>query len=195
MSAFDRRQFLQLAGVGGAVFASGLSGAARAGDAMGPAGHDDFFFVQLSDTHWGFEGAPNPDARGTLPKAVAAVNALAQAPDFVIFTGDLTHTTDDPKERRKRMAEFRDIAAELKVKTVRFIPGEHDASLDNGKAFKEFFGATNYSFEHKGVHFIVLDNVSDPGARASSSSRTGRCSTCTRSGTGPRATARRRSTC
>ena len=165
MSAFDRRQFLQLAGVGGAVFVSGLSGAVRAADAMSPAGYDDFFFVQLSDSHWGFEGAPNPDARGTLPKAVAAVNALAQAPDFVIFTGDLTHTTDDPKERRKRMGEFRDMVAELKVKTVRFIPGEHDASLDNGRAFKEFFGPTNYTFEHKGVHFIVLDNVSDPSAQ------------------------------
>ena len=165
MSAFDRRQFLQLAGVGGAVFVSGLSGAVRAADAMSPAGYDDFFFVQLSDSHWGFEGAPNPDARGTLPKAVAAVNALEQAPDFVIFTGDLTHTTDDPKERRKRMGEFRDMVAELKVKTVRFIPGEHDASLDNGRAFKEFFGPTNYTFEHKGVHFIVLDNVSDPSAQ------------------------------
>jgi len=165
MSEFDRRQFLQLAGVGGVVFVSGIAGAVRAADPMSPAGYDDFFFVQLSDSHWGFEGAPNPDAKGTLPKAVAAVNALAQAPDFVIFTGDLTHTTDDPKERRKRMAEFRDVVAELKAKTVRFIPGEHDASLDNGKAFKEFFGATNYTFEHKGVHFIVLDNVSDPGAQ------------------------------
>jgi hypothetical protein len=165
MSPFDRRQFLQLAGIGGAVVVSGLWGAACAADAVSPAGYDDFFFVQLSDSHWGFEGAPNPDAKGTLPKAVAAVNALAQAPDFVIFTGDLTQTTDDPKERRKRMSEVRDIVAGLNVKTVRFIPGEHDASLDNGKAFKEFFGPTNYTFEHKGVHFIVLDNVSDPGAQ------------------------------
>src|SRR5512140_3078473 len=157
----NRRDFLKLAGIGGVgvVFASALPGMARA------AGQDDFYFVQLSDTHWGFEGPPNPDARGTLPKAVAAVNALEHAPDFIIFTGDLTHTTDDPRERRKRMAEFRDIAAGLAVKTVRFIPGEHDASLDNGKAFKEFFGPTTYTFEHKGVHFIVLDNVSDPGAQ------------------------------
>ena len=165
MSVIDRRQFLQLAGVGGAVFASGLAGAARAEGSLNQAGEDDFYFVQLSDSHWGFEGAPNPDARGTLPKAVAAVNTLTQAPDFVIFTGDLTHTTDDPKERRKRMAEVRDIVAQLKVKTVRFIPGEHDAALDNGRAFKEFFGDTNYTFDHKGVHFIVLDNVSDPGAQ------------------------------
>ena len=160
MNHVDRRQFLHLAGIGGAVFASGLSGAANAATA-----YEDFFFVQLSDLHWGFEGAPNPDAKGTLPKAIASVNALTQVPDFVIFTGDLTHTTDDPKERRKRMGEVRDLIGALKVKTVRFIPGEHDASLDNGKAYQEFFGAPNYTFEHKGVHFIVLDNVSDPGAK------------------------------
>jgi hypothetical protein len=164
MSGFDRRQFLQLAGVGGAVFVSGLAGSAGAADGAATV-PDDFFFVQLSDSHWGFEGPPNPDARGTLPKAVAAVNALSQAPDFVIFTGDLTHTTDDPRERRKRMAEVRDIVGALQVKAVRFIPGEHDAALDNGKAFKEFFGPTNYIFDHQGVHFIVLDNVSDPGAQ------------------------------
>jgi len=164
MSAFDRRQFLRLAGIGGAVFVSGLP---RAASALGGAAsaREDFYFVQLSDTHWGFEGPPNPDARGTLPKAVEAVNALEHAPDFIIFTGDLTHTTDDPRERRKRMTEFRDIASRLDVKTVRFIPGEHDASLDNGKAFKELFGPTNYTFDHKGAHFIVLDNVSDPGAQ------------------------------
>ena len=63
------------------------------------------------------------------------------------------------------MAEFRDIVSGLKVKNVRFIPGEHDAALDNGKAFKEFFGADQLHFDHKGVHFIVLDNVCDPGAQ------------------------------
>jgi hypothetical protein len=155
----DRRDFLKLAGIGGAVFASGLPGCATMG-----AGQDDFYFVQLSDTHWGFQGPPNPDARVTLQKTVQTVNALERQPDFIMFTGDLTHTTDDPRERRKRLAEFKAIVSELKVKTVRFMPGEHDASLDNGKAFQEFFGATQYSFDHKGVHFIVVDNVSDPGA-------------------------------
>ena len=213
-AAVDRRQFLQLAGLGGAVFMSGLPLAGCASGA-GVATQDDFFFVQLSDAHWGFEGPPNPDARGTLIKAVAAANALDQPPDFVMFTGDLTHTTDDPRERRKRMAEVRAIVAGLQCKDVRFIPGEHDASLDNGKAFQEFFGPTHYTFDHKGVHFIVVDNVSDPaalrafveasaqelggldivGSNASASSPTARCSTCTRSGIGRRATARRRSTC
>ncbi|HEY7239738.1 MAG TPA: metallophosphoesterase [Burkholderiales bacterium] len=160
-SVIDRRQFLQLAGLGsiGVVFGSALPGMARA------AGQDDFYFVQLSDTHWGFEGAPNPDSKGTLKKAVTSVNALSEQPDFIVFTGDLTHTTDDPVERRRRMAEFKDIVGALRVKNVRFMPGEHDASLDNGSAFQEFFGPTHYSFDHKGVHFVVVDNVSDPRAQ------------------------------
>ncbi|HXZ55121.1 MAG TPA: metallophosphoesterase [Burkholderiales bacterium] len=160
--AIDRRDFLRLAGLGGAVFVSGLSGCAG----MGGAKDEDFYFVQLSDTHWGFKGpALNPDADGTLQKAVAAVNALSFEPDFIVFTGDLTHTTDDPAERRRRLAQFREIVGGLKNRNVRFMPGEHDASLDYGKAWKEFFGPSYYSFDHKGVHFVAIDNVSDPQAR------------------------------
>ena len=164
--AESRRNFLKLAGLGGVVFASRLAGWADAADQVAHPGsaYDDFYFVQMSDVHWGFEGPPNPDAKGTLPKAVAAVNSLERQPDFIVFTGDLTHTTDDPRERRKRMAEFRDMVSELRVQSVHFMPGEHDASLDRGKAFQEFFGPTHYTFDHKGVHFIVLDNVSDPAA-------------------------------
>ncbi len=163
---YDRREFLKLASFGGAVFASGLGLAGcAAGTATSKADAEEFYFVQLSDTHWGFEGPPNPDAKVTLKKAVATVNALSEPPDFIVFTGDLTHTTDDPKVRRQRMAEFRDIVAALKVQNVRYMPGEHDASLDRGEAFQEFFGKMNYTFDYKGVHFIVLDNVSDPAAR------------------------------
>ncbi len=158
----DRRDFLKLAGVGGAVFASGLYGCTTSSPKM--AAQDDFMFVQLSDTHWGFQGPPNPDAKVTLPKAIQSVNALETQPDFIVFTGDLTHTTDDPHERRKRMEEFKAMIGELKVKDIRLIPGEHDASLDHGKAFQEIFGPTHYTFDHKGVHFIALDNVSDPKA-------------------------------
>lgn len=164
----NRRQLLKLSALGGgAVFASALPGCASfaTGPSVSTAGSKDFYFVQLSDVHWGFKGPPNPDAANTLIKAVASVNALDIQPDFIMFTGDLTHTTDDPKERRTRMAEFRDIVAKLKVPNVRFMPGEHDASLDFGAAYKEFFGATHYSFDHKGVHFVVVDNVSDPGAK------------------------------
>ena len=157
----SRRDFARLSAFGGAVFASGLWRGAEAA----PAGAEDFYFVQLSDIHWGFEGPPNPEAKTTLKRAVAAVNAMPKPPDFIVFTGDLTHTTDDDGERRRRMAEFKAIAAELKVKDVKFLAGEHDASLDWGAAFKEFFGPTHYTFDHKGVHFIALDNVSDPGGK------------------------------
>src|SRR5438445_60006 len=64
--------------------------------------------------------------------------------------------------RRKRLAHVRDAVGKLKVKKQRYLAGEHDASLYRAAAFKEFFGETQYTFDHKGVHFIVLDNVSDP---------------------------------
>jgi hypothetical protein len=151
---------------GGAVFLSGLRGyrQAWAGRRSAASDRGQFYFVQLSDSHWGYNGPANPESANTLRKAVATVNSLETQPDFIMFTGDLTHTTDDPTERRKRLSEFRDIVRALKVKDVRFIPGEHDASLDRGAAFMEFFGQTHYSFDHKGVHFVTVDNVSDPGA-------------------------------
>lgn len=154
----NRRDFLKLAGLGGVVFASGLGPWGRALAAAG----QDFFFVQMSDSHWGFEGPPNPEAKNTLKRAVAAVNALKRQPDFIMFTGDLTHAAPDDKERHRRMAEFKTIVADLKVKDVRFIPGENDAGLDGGAMYKTMFGVSNYSFDHKGVHFVALDNVSDP---------------------------------
>ena len=162
-----RRDFIKLAGLGGVVFASGLGV-----KVLGAGGSDtrktfadEFYFVQLSDTHWGFDGpSVNPDSQGTLKKAVAAVNSLEEQPDFVVFTGDLTHITEDKNARRDRMSQFRDIAGGLNAKTVHFMAGEHDASLDRGDAYQEFFGKLNYTFDHKGVHFVVVDNVSDPSA-------------------------------
>ncbi|WP_428670581.1 metallophosphoesterase family protein [Reyranella sp.] len=156
----DRRDFLKLAGMAGVTFTAGLFPHRQAA-----AQGNDFHFIQFSDTHWGYKGPANPDAEHTLEKAVVTVNGLAQKPDFIVFTGDLTHTTDDGKLRRERMQRFKEIVSALAVKDVQFMPGEHDASLDKGEAFKEFFGATHFTFDHKGVHFIALDNVSDPAAR------------------------------
>src|SRR5215468_3419828 len=143
-----RRDFLRVLGFGGVVFASGLPGCAN----LLRKSSDDFFFVQISDTHWGYKGPANPEAANTLREAVQAVNALGRKPDFVVFTGDLTHTTDDEAERRKRMREFKEIVGGLNAGVQRYMPGEHDASLDAGKAFEENFGATHYSFDHQGVH-------------------------------------------
>ena len=164
----DRRTFLTLAGLGGVVFASGL-GCATASDG-GPAPGassrpkvEDFFFLQLSDTHWGFKGPPNPEADTCLKRTISAINASPVQPDFIVFTGDLTHTTDDAKERRTRMTEFREIVAGLTVKKLVFLPGEHDAAPDRGEAYRENFGELHQAFEHKGVHFIAIDNASAPG--------------------------------
>ena len=166
-SDFDRRELLTLASLGGlgVVFGSAMAAPAAA-QGYGPgaaASTEDFFFIQLSDTHWGFkDDKVNPDAAGTFKKVVGAINALSRQPEFIAFTGDMTHTTDDPAERRRRMAEMRDMIATLKVKDVRFVPGDHDAQKDRGEAYQEFFGKLNYTFDHKGYHFIVLDNTSDP---------------------------------
>jgi hypothetical protein len=169
---WTRRDFLELLKIGGVVFASGLTGCATGAAGAEPQPRvpspgppkDDFFFLQLSDTHWGFKGPPNPQADVTLERAVATINAVDVLPDFIVFTGDLTHTTDDAAERKARMAGFREIVSKLKVKDLRFLPGEHDAGPDHGDAFREAFGETHYAFDHKGVHFVALDNVSEPGS-------------------------------
>src|SRR6266581_9626764 len=132
-TTINRREFLELAalagaGIAGVVFASGLRPVSAAGRSAQGYEEGEFVFLQMSDTHWGFTGpAVNPDAAVTLEKAVATVNALERQPDFLVFTGDLTHTTDDPQERRRRLAQFKEMASALKNRNVRFMPGEHDA--------------------------------------------------------------------
>jgi 3',5'-cyclic AMP phosphodiesterase CpdA len=156
---FDRRTFLELLSVGGWALGSGLLGFREAH--ADPKAHD-FLFLQLSDTHWGYNGPANPRASETLPRTVKLINEAKVKPDFVVVTGDVSHTTDDPLVRRQRLKEAKAHLDALQVKTLHVLPGEHDASLDAGEAFKEVFGPTHYTFEHQGVRFIALDNVSDP---------------------------------
>jgi hypothetical protein len=170
----DRRELLKLLTFGSVVSASGLFGCTGPASATGPAAAPtagaapppartpprDFWFLQLSDTHWGYEGPANPEASHTLVDAVAAINASPIEPDFVVFTGDLTHTADDGAIRRARLKEFGRIVADLKVKTRYYLPGEHDAGPDGGEAFREVIGETHGAFDHGGVHFVMLDNVS-----------------------------------
>jgi hypothetical protein len=159
-------------GIGGVVFASGcasraLSGAQPAMPASASASttaSQDFFFLQLTDTHWGYAGPSNPHADITLERAVETINASDLQPDFIVFTGDLTHQTDDASARRDRMLRFRDIVSKLKVKDLRFLPGEHDAAADHGDTYQGVFGEMHHAFDHNGVHFVGLDNVSSDGA-------------------------------
>src|SRR5258706_10005658 len=130
----NRRDWMKLIGLGGVVYASSLSVCATSSRPVLVASGDDkrrhlrqdFFFLQLSDTHWGFSGPPNPEADVTLKRTVETINSVELEPDFVVFTGDLTHKTDDPGERRRRMAEFKEIVHGLKIKNLKFLPGEHD---------------------------------------------------------------------
>src|SRR5260370_2016854 len=156
MNKFDRSGFIKLAGLGGGiVFAStlgrglGLNALGSVLDYANGKVENDFYFVQLSDTHWGFAGPKvNPDAEGTLKKAVQAVNSLEEQPDFIVFTGDLTHTTDDVQVRKDRMSQFKDIVGGLKVPTVHFMAGGHEASPHSRGACDEAFGRTKYPSRH-----------------------------------------------
>jgi Icc protein len=120
-----------------------------------------FTFVQLSDSHIGFNKPPNPDARATFAEAIAKVKALPQQPDFLIHTGDVSQLS--------RENEFDDAEQMLKGTglPVFFVPGEHDMlDPDGGKLFLDRFGkgtkgAGWYSFDHRGVHFVALVNVAD----------------------------------
>src|SRR5258705_2575040 len=99
-SEINRKDFLRLAGLGGVVFASSLG---RWGGAL--AAGQDFFFVQMTDSHWAFEVPPNPEAKNTLKHAVTAVNGLAQQPVFIVLTGDVTQATPRDMLHRQPMTE------------------------------------------------------------------------------------------
>ena len=168
---FDRRSFLRVSGLSlgvGALIsvAPALAGEGTAagvrqwfqrehGEAVTP-----FTLVQLSDAHVGFAGPPNPTGTLAFEHAIDVINALPSQPDLILFTGDLTHESETPGEHARRMQRFQTLAARLKTKKIHCVPGEHDAALDNGALYRQFFGETHYSFDHRGVHFIALDNVS-----------------------------------
>ena len=118
-----------------------------------------FSFVQISDSHIGFNKAANQDVAGTLRLAINKINAHASASDFMLHTGDITQSA--------KAAEFdtaSQIIKEAKVSQTFYVPGEHDTAADDGGLYHERFGKGTagsgwYSFNHKGVHFVGLNNV------------------------------------
>jgi predicted phosphodiesterase len=169
--SFDRRSFLKITGTAlgaGALYQVGAAAGvdARSLALMGSLGKETgervtpFSFVQFSDTHVGFQGPPAPMGTRAFEQAVATVNALPVQPDLILFTGDLTHDSEKEGESAARMKRFQEIAAGLKVKNIRCVPGEHDAGLDGGALYRSLFGPSHYAFDHRGVHFVALDNVS-----------------------------------
>jgi 3',5'-cyclic AMP phosphodiesterase CpdA len=139
---------------GGVPRSLGLVGEANA------QGAGALTFLQISDSHVGFDKPANPNALGTLEEAINKVKALPVKPSFMIHTGDITHLS--------KVSEFDDaerIISQAKL-DVHYVPGEHDVIDDGVKLYGERYGrgtkgAGWYSFDAAGVHFVGLVNVVD----------------------------------
>ncbi|WP_395681012.1 metallophosphoesterase family protein [Inquilinus sp.] len=159
----DRRGALHCMVWAGTGVLWGLSGGVPrslglVGDAMAAA-PSGFTFLQISDSHVGFDKPANPNALGTLQEAVGRISALPQKPEFLIHTGDISHLS---KPQEFDNADQVIGGAGL---PVRYVPGEHDLLDDGtGQAYLDRYGRGSqgagwYSFDAGGVHFIGLVNV------------------------------------
>jgi 3',5'-cyclic AMP phosphodiesterase CpdA len=137
---------------GGVPHSLGLMGEANAQEVRGLS------FLQISDSHVGFDKPANPNALGTLEEAIAKVNALPKKPAFMIHTGDISHLSLE--------SQFDDadrIISQSRL-DVHYVPGEHDFLDPDQKFYRERYakaakGEGWYSFDANGVHFIGLVNV------------------------------------
>ncbi len=162
----SRRHFLKCmawAGTGaiwtmtsGVLKGSPLGQSAHA--SMMSAGAGALRFVQISDSHIGFDKPANADVTGTLREAIAKIKAEPEPPAFVLHTGDLTHLSRAPE-----FDTLQQVVSELSL-PVFYVPGEHDVLEDEGQSYLQRFGkgtvgAGWHSFDHGGTHFIGLVNV------------------------------------
>ncbi len=163
----SRRNALKCMAYGGAGTLFVLSGgvfapidlALAADAAYGAAKLGKPLFVQISDTHIGFNKDANPDVNGTLTQSIDLVNAMPEQPALIIHTGDITHLS--------KAAEFdtaQQLLARLRSSELHTVPGEHDTSDAAVTEYFNRFGKASdnkgyYSFDHAGVHFIALINV------------------------------------
>jgi len=162
----DRRGFLKCmawAGTGALCVMKGgvLASYALGRDATGAMGNSgsDLAFVQISDSHMGFNKAANHDVVATLQAAIDKIDGLPQAPEFILHTGDISHLS--------KPGEFdtvQQMLGTLKAKEVFYVPGEHDVLTDNGRDYRARFGGNTqgdgwYSLDKHGVHFVGLVNV------------------------------------
>ncbi|MGB8055283.1 MAG: metallophosphoesterase [Pseudolabrys sp.] len=139
---------------GGVPHSLGLIDQALAADAKG------LTFLQISDSHIGFDKPANPNAKGTLEEAIERIKAIQTKPAFMIHTGDITHLSKE--------SEFDDaekIISQAKL-DVHYVPGEHDVIDPEIKLYKERYGRGTkgpgyYSFDANGVHFVGLVNVAN----------------------------------
>jgi 3',5'-cyclic-AMP phosphodiesterase len=150
----DRRGFLRCMAWAGTgliwSFAGGVPVSQVFGQSQRLIKPADFSFIQISDSHIGFNKAANPDVTGTFQAALDKIDAAPATPDFLIHTGDLTHSS--------KPAEFDTLAQMLGSKRqVFYVPGEHDTSVDDGKMYLERYGKNTrgsgwYSFDQQMAH-------------------------------------------
>jgi len=139
---------------GGVPRSLGIIDEAMAQDAGG------LTFLQISDSHVGFDKPANPNALGTLEEAINRIKALPVKPSFMIHTGDITHLSK-PRE----FDDANRIISQARL-DVHYVPGEHDVIDEEVKLYREHYGrgtkgAGWYSFDANGVHFVGLVNVVD----------------------------------
>ncbi len=163
----SRRNALKCMAYGGAgtlfVFAGGVFSpvdlALAADDKLGTARLGKPLFVQISDTHIGFNKEANPDVNGTLTQTIDLVNGMAEQPALIIHTGDITHLS--------KPAEFdlaQQLLSRLRTTELHTVAGEHDTTDPTVTEYFNRFGKASdnkgyYSFDHAGVHFVALINV------------------------------------
>ncbi len=161
----DRRHFLKcMAWAGTGILwtvAGGVPRSARLGAETLPKG--ELFFMQISDSHIGFDKAANTDVTQTLRSAISKINALPTQPAFLLHTGDISQLS--------KPSEFDtadQVINEARAGKTFFVPGEHDVSVDGGASYLDRYGKGTqrgrvgggwYSFDHSGVHFLGLVNV------------------------------------
>jgi Icc protein len=158
----DRRGFLKCMAWAGTGVIWTFTGGVPTSKLLGAAtkdSKDDFEFVQISDSHIGFNKPANPDVTGTMHAAIEKINGLSRQPEFLIHTGDLTH-----QSKPEEFDGMDQVLKSARTKEVFYVPGEHDTSVDDGKAYLDRYGKGArgkgwYSFDHKGVHFVGLVNV------------------------------------
>jgi len=164
ISAMSRRGFFTVAGASFAIAAAkGLVTpvsfqlveiADAAENAAGGRGRSGFSFAYISDSHLYKQELNDRFVRAIL-KAVDDVNALDPQPDFVLFGGDLAQLG-----QREELNLGQQILKTVKA-PVKMMVGEHDWFLDMGDRWQELFGPPQYSFDHKGVHFVTLMSVQE----------------------------------
>ena len=164
----DRRGFLKCMAWAGTGVLCVLQGGVLKSYALGNLTKDvaksikgELSFVQISDSHIGFNKPANPDVTATLRAAIDKINALPSPPEFVLHTGDLSHLS-----KAEEFDTLDQLLKELRTGRIHYVPGEHDVLNDNGKQYRERYGKGSlgdgwYSFDHKGAHFIGLVNVSN----------------------------------